>query len=419
MQKPKLVIIGNGMAAAKLLQELVATCPVKYDITVFGAEPFSAYNRIMLSPLLAGDKQLDDIITLSKDWYKQHNITLLSGPEHHVTDIKRRNKLVVCKNGLQVNYDKLVIATGSNPFMLPIEGAELKGVMSFRDIADVDAMINATKSKQKAVVIGAGLLGLEAAMGLIMRGMQVTVIHNNDVPLNRQLDHTAGAMLKAELESRRIEFKMNAKTARLIGNAEGEVCNIELDDESIIPADLVVMAIGIRPNIELAQKANLFCRNGIVVSDTLQTFDPAIYALGECVEHRGQTFGLVAPLYDQAQVLANHLAEHGIAQYQTLPMATKLKVTGIQLFSVGEFNPCNEDYVQVYHDQHQGIYKKLVFSHDLLKGVVLYGDTQDGPFYNRLIEEKTNIKPLLPYIMFGEALCLEHTGISNSTVEAA
>jgi len=419
MQKPKLVIIGNGMAAAKLLQELVATCPVKYDITVFGAEPFSAYNRIMLSPLLAGDKQLDDIITLSKDWYKQHNITLLSGPVHHVTDIKRRNKLVVCKNGLQVNYDKLVIATGSNPFMLPIEGAELKGVMSFRDIADVDAMINATKSKQKAVVIGAGLLGLEAAMGLIMRGMQVTVIHNNDVPLNRQLDHTAGAMLKAELESRGIEFKMNAKTARLIGNAEGEVCNIELDDESIIPADLVVMAIGIRPNIELANKANLFCRNGIVVSDTLQTFDPAIYALGECVEHRGQTFGLVAPLYDQAQVLANHLAEHGIAQYKTLPMATKLKVTGIQLFSVGEFNPCNEDYVQVYHDQHQGVYKKLVFSHDLLKGVVLYGDTKDGPFYNRLIEEKTNIKPLLPYIMFGEALCLEHTDISNSTVEAA
>ncbi len=398
----KLVIIGNGMAGAKLLEEITA-CDHSYDITVFGNEPYGNYNRIMLSPLLAGEKTIDDIMIFDRPWYEQQGITLHAGEDKTVVTIDRLRKRVITKDGESTPYDRLVIATGSNPFMLPIEGADLDGVMSFRDISDVENMIALTQTHKKAVVIGAGLLGLEAAMGLSDRGMDVTVIHNTDIPLNRQLDEEAGHLLQHALESRGLHFKMNANTQAIKGSHRVEkVC---FADGSELEADMVVMAIGIRPNIKLAQDCGLYCRNGIVVSDTLQTYDPSIYALGECIEHRGDTFGLVAPLYDQAKVLANHLSEHGVAQFQTLPTATKLKVTGIHLFSVGNFLGTENSENIIYRHTQQGVYKKIVIEDNKIIGAVLYGDTQEGPFYHELLDNQTDIRTIRPYLMFGQALC--------------
>jgi nitrite reductase (NADH) large subunit len=398
----KLVIIGNGMAGAKLLEELNSS-EHAYDITVFGNEPYGNYNRIMLSPLLAGEKTLQEIMVFDRPWYDANDITLYTGAEKAIVRIDRLNKCVTTKDGEHTFYDRLVIATGSSPFMLPIEGTDLDGVMSFRDIRDVDNMISVAKQYKKAVVIGAGLLGLEAAMALCGRGMHVTVVHNSKLPLNRQLDQEAGQLLKQALETRGLNFKMEAVTQSIQGQLRVE--KIQFSDGSQLEADLVIMAIGIRPNIKLAQDCGLYCKKGIIVSDTLQTYDPSIYALGECIEHRGQTFGLVAPLYDQAKVLANHLSEHGVAQFQTLPTATKLKVTGIHLFSVGNFlGTPHSEYIFYRHTQ-QGIYKKIVIESNKIIGAVLYGDTQEGPFYHELLDAQTDIQSIRPYLMFGKALC--------------
>ena len=409
----KLVIIGNGMAGAKLLEELIST-EHAYDITVFGNEPYGNYNRIMLSPLLAGEKTLDEIMIFDRPWYDANGITLHAGKEKAIVKIDRLRKCVITKDGDSTPYDRLVIATGSNPFMLPIEGADLDGVMSFRDIRDVENMISVAGQHKKAVVIGAGLLGLEAAMGLCGRGMDVTVVHNCDIPLNRQLDQEAGELLKHALQTRGLNFKMEAATQSIQGNNRVEkVC---FADGSELEADLVIMAIGIRPNIQLAQDCGLYCKNGIVVSDTLQTYDPSIYALGECIEHRGDTFGLVAPLYDQAKVLANHLSEHGVAQFETLPTATKLKVTGINLFSVGNFLGTPESEYIYYRHIQQGIYKKIVIENNKIIGVVLYGDTQEGPFYHELLDAQTDIQSIRPYLMFGKALCQAQSDTMNQHV---
>ena len=403
----KLVVIGNGMAGAKLLEELMLSCPQQYDITVFGDEPYGNYNRIMLSPLLAGEKTLNEIMIFDRNWYKDHHITLHAGFEKAITHIDRKAKIVTTRDGQATPYDRLVIATGSKPFMLPIDGIELDGVMSFRDIADVSNMIATAQTHKKAVVIGAGLLGLEAAMGLSGRGMDVTVVHNNAIPLNRQLDATAGALLQQALSTRGLTFKMDANTQAIQGDEQGKVTGLTFTDGSEIEADLIIMAIGIRPNMQLAQNCGLYCERGIVVSDTLQTYDPSIYALGECIQHRGDTFGLVAPLYDQARVLTNHLSEHGVAHYQTLPTATKLKVTGIHLFSVGDFLGNDQSEFLIYQDKNRGIYKKIVLQNNRIVGVVLYGDTQEGPFYNELLDNQTDVCNLRPYLMFGQALCLE------------
>jgi nitrite reductase (NADH) large subunit len=417
--KPKLVLIGNGMAGAKLLEELMATCPDKYDITVFGNEPYGNYNRIMLSPLLSGEKTLKEIMILDRPWYKERGITLHVGTDKAITQLDRINKRVTTENGLKADYDRLIIATGSKPFILPIEGKQLNGVMSFRDISDVEKMLSAANQHKKAVVIGAGLLGLEAAMGLCGRGMDVTVVHSNVVPLNRQLDIEAGELLQQELQARGLNFKMNAQTQHIEGDDNGNVTRIHFKDGSSIQTDIVIMAIGIRPNMQLAQDAGIHCEKGIVVSDTLQTYDPTIYALGECIQHRGGTFGLVAPLYDQARVLTNHLSEHGVAQYQTLPTATKLKVTGINLFSVGNINGDNDDNDQCeflyYRDKQQGIYKKLILKDNRLVGAVLYGETQEGAFYNELLDNKTDLTSIRPYLMFGRALCEEKSAGEKST----
>ena len=412
--KTKLVIIGNGMAGAKLLEELSLTNH-HYDITVFGNEPFGNYNRIMLSPLLAGEKTLEDIMIFDRAWYEKNDITLYAGRDKEIETIDRFHKRVISKDGDITLYDRLVIATGSTPFMLPIEGAGLQGVMSFRDIRDVENMISVASQHKKAVVIGAGLLGLEAAMGLCGRGMDVTVVHNNDIPLNRQLDQEAGELLKQALEARGLKFKMNARTEKIQG--ETRVEKIYFDDGTILETDLVIMAIGIRPNMVLAANSGLYCQKGIVVSDTLQTYDPSIYALGECIEHRGDTFGLVAPLYDQAKVLANHLSEHGVAQYQTLPSATKLKVTGINLFSVGNFSGTDSSENIFYRHKQQGIYKKIVIENNKIIGVVLYGDTQEGPYYHELLDSKTDIQTIRPYLLFGKALCQIKMDMNIKSVE--
>ena len=406
----KLVMIGNGMAGAKLLDELTRT-QHRYDITVFGNEPYGNYNRIMLSPLLAGEKTLNEIMIHDRSWYEDNGITLHAGHDEAIVKIDRIKKCVITKNGEVTPYDRLVIATGSNPFILPIDGADLEGVMSFRDIHDVENMIRLASQHKKAVVIGAGLLGLEAAMGLCNRGMDVTVVHNSDIPLNRQLDQEAGKLLKQALETKGLHFKMQASTQSIKGN--GRVEKVCFADGSELEADLVIMAIGIRPNIQLAQDCGLYCQNGIVVSDTLQTYDPSIYALGECIEHRGETFGLVAPLYDQATVLANHLSEHGVAQFQTLPTATKLKVTGINLFSVGNFLGTPESEYLYYRHSQQGIYKKIVIENNKIIGVVLYGDTQEGPFYHELLDAQTDIQSIRPYLMFGKALCQAQNNAMN------
>jgi len=408
LAKTKLVLIGNGMAGAKLLEELVETNFDHYEITVFGNEPYGNYNRIMLSPLLAGDKNLDDIIINGREWYDEHQITLHAGADKEVVEIDRIHKKVITKDGTTAEYDRLVIATGSKPFILPIEGSNLEGVMSFRDVADVNAMIKAANQNKKAVVIGAGLLGLEAAMGLSIRGMDVTVVHSNSVPLNRQLDAEAGELLKAELEERGLSFEMDAKTESIVagsGDKAGKVQAVKIADGRIIEADIVIMAIGIRPNFKLAQDAELHCEKGIVVSDTLQTFDPSIYALGECIQHRGDTFGLVAPLYDQAKVLANHLSEHGVAQYATLPTATKLKVTGISLYSVGDFVGDEHTESLVYRDKSKSIYKKVTLKDQKVIGAVLYGDTLDGPFFQELLDNEQDIQSIRPQLIFGRALC--------------
>lgn len=342
--KQRLVVIGNGMAGMRTVEELLSATPDQYEITVFGAEPYGNYNRIMLSAVLCGDKTIEDIVINDRQWYADHNIQLYAGADKTVINIDRGLQKVISKDGTIAEYDRLLIATGSKAVVPDIPGTHLTGVISFRDILDVDKMLAYSTSHRKAVVLGGGLLGLEAANGLTTRGMEVTVIHNHAVLLNRQLDKTAAQLLQTELEQRGIQFKMAAQTQALLGN-NGHIHAVQLGDGSQIVCDLLVMAVGVRPNITLAQKAGLYCERGIVVNDTLQTYDPCVYAVGECIQHRGQTFGLVAPLFEQAKVCANHLSEHGVAEYVTLPTATKLKVTGINLFSAGDITEIGRAHV--------------------------------------------------------------------------
>jgi nitrite reductase (NADH) large subunit len=369
-----------------------------YDITVFGAEPYGNYNRIMLSPVLAGEKTIDDIMLNDEQWYIDNDVTLYKGKS--VTEIDRVNKKVVAEDGTTADYDRLLLATGSNPFMIPVPGHDKDGVIAFRDIQDVDTMLAAAKDYKKAVVIGGGLLGLEAANGLMKQGMDVTVVHLLDSLMERQLDKPASALLKASLEERGMTFLMEAATEEIIGN--GRVQGVRFKDGSKVEADLVVMGVGIVPNIELAKKSGLHCERGIVVNDTMQTFDPGIYAVGECAQHRGIAYGLVAPLFEQGKVAANQLAGLGYAHYKGSVTSTKLKVTGIDLFSAGEFNEEEGDEVISLQDQSSGTYKKIVIKDDRIKGAVLYGDTMDGTWYFQLMREGTSIADIRKTILFGQ-----------------
>ncbi|MDD2844970.1 MAG: nitrite reductase large subunit NirB [Rhodoferax sp.] len=456
--KMKLVMVGNGMAGVRTLEELLKIAPDLYDITVFGAEPHPNYNRILLSPVLAGEQTLDEIVLNDWSWYTDHHITLHAG--WRVTSVDRVKRVVHAENAagetLSTEYDRLLICTGSNPFMLPIPGKDLQGVIAYRDIADTNAMIEAATAYKHAVVIGGGLLGLEAANGLMRRGMTVSVVHVQPTLMERQLDEVAGKLLQKSLEERGLQFLMGAQTQALLKPADLEawvaersaqvkeepaqragdteqnalpptlllnkvtkavpdwqvklasspdrVCAVRFKDGSVVPADLVVMAVGIRPNVELAQSMRLHCDKGIVVSDTLQTItDARIYSVGECAAHRGTAYGLVAPLFEQAKVAANHLAQFGIGRYVGSLTSTKLKVTGIDLFSAGNFGGGEGTEEIIMSDPKGGVYKKLVLKDDKLVGACLYGDTVDGSWYFKLLRDGRPIADIRDKLMFGES----------------
>ena len=406
MKKLKLVMIGNGMAGVRTIEELLKLAPDLYDITIFGAEPHPNYNRILLSPVLAGEQTIDEIILNPIEWYQEHGITLHLGKK--VVDVDRRRRVVTAEDGTTASYDRLLIATGSNPFIPPVPGKDLEGVIAYRDIKDTNTMIQAAQRYKHAVVVGGGLLGLEAANGLMLRGMQVTVVHIAPWLMERQLDEVAGKMLQKSLEDRGLKFMIGAHTAALIGDRDGgrsgRVMAVQFKDGSEVPADLVVMAAGIRPNTELAERIGLYCNRGIVVTDTMQTItDPRIYAVGECASHRGVAYGLVAPLFEQGKVCATHLAEFGIGRYTGSQVSTKLKVTGIDLFSAGDFMGGEGTEEIVLSDPCAGVYKKLVLKDDKLVGACLYGDTVDGAWYFKLLREGRPVHDIRDRLMFGES----------------
>jgi nitrite reductase (NADH) large subunit len=415
MSKMKLVMVGNGMAGVRTLEELIKLDPDLFDITVFGSEVHPNYNRILLSPVLAGEQTLDEIILNPLSWYQENGIQLHTGCTVTQVDRIKREVHATGLDGITVvkPYDRLLLATGSNPFILPIPGKDLKGVLAYRDIADTQAMIDAATQYKEAVVIGGGLLGLEAANGLMKRGMQVTVVHGAEWLMERQLDKVAGGLLQESLEERGMKFLMRAQTKELKADQDGRVSTVCFKDGSHVNAQLVVMAVGIRPNTALAESMRLHCDRGIVVSDTLQTVtDPRIYAVGECASHRGIAYGLVAPLFEQGKVLATHLAQMGIGRYTGSLTSTKLKVTGIDLFSAGDFMGNNGSNILgladdteeiILSDPHDGVYKKLVIRNDQLVGACLFGDTVDGSWYFKLLREGRSVADIRDKLMFGES----------------
>jgi nitrite reductase (NADH) large subunit len=405
MDKQQLVVVGNGMAGTRTLEELFGLDPDLYDITVFGAEPHPNYNRIMLSPVLTGEQTLRDIVLNDEQWYADHGVRLLLN--RAVTKIDRARRQVHAADGTVTPYDKLLLATGSTPFVLPVPGKDLRGVLTFRDIQDVNRMIEAAATHRRAIVIGGGLLGLEAANGLATRGMDVSVVHLGATLLDRQLDANAANLLRGSLEARGLKFLMARQTAEILGNEAGHVRGLRFADGEEVAADLIVMAVGIRPHTELAERAGLYVNRGIVVSDTMQTYDPLIYAVGECVSHRGIAYGLVAPLFEQAKVAANHLALRGTGRYAGSITSTKLKVTGIDVFSAGDFIGGDDTQTITLTDTLDGIYKKLVVKNDKLVGACLYGDTADGAWYFRLIREGTTLAGLRDRLMLGESEAME------------
>jgi nitrite reductase (NADH) large subunit len=420
-QKMKLVMVGNGMAGVRTLEELLKISRDLYDITVFGAEPHPNYNRILLSPVLAGEQTLDEIVLNDWAWYRDNGITLHAGWQ--VTAVDRAKRLVHATNAqgetISAPYDRLIMATGSNPFILPIPGKDLAGVLAYRDIADTQAMIDAAAKYKHAVVIGGGLLGLEAANGLMKRGMAVSVVHAAPWLMERQLDDVAGKLLQQSLQARGMNFLIGAQTEALLPAVRPEpvegpaglrqaqperVGRVRFKDGTEVPADLVVMAVGIRPNTALAESMKLHVNRGIVVSDTMQTItDARIYAVGECAAHRGIAYGLVAPLFEQGKVLATHLAEFGIGRYSGSLTSTKLKVTGIDLFSAGNFMGGDDTEEIVMSDPAGGVYKKLVIQDDKLVGACLYGDTVDGSWYFKLLREGRSVADIRDKLMFGES----------------
>ena len=406
VKKSKLVMVGNGMAGVRTIEELIKVAPDLYDITVFGAEPHPNYNRILLSPVLAGEQTLDEIVLNSWDWYKENHITLHAGKT--VVSVDRVKRIVRAEdkegNVIEEEYDRLLLCTGSNPFILPIPGKDLKGVIAYRDIADTNEMIDTAKTHKRAVVIGGGLLGLEAANGLMRRGMEVTVVHVMPWLMERQLDVVAGKLLQKSLEDRGLKFMIGAQTQELTGDDAGRVKSIKFKDGVELATDLVVMAVGIRPNTALAESMRLHCNKGIVVNDTMQTTtDARIYSVGECAAHRGIAYGLVAPLFEQAKVAANHLALFGIGRYQGSLTSTKLKVTGIDLFSAGDFQGGEGTEEIVMSDPYGGVYKKLVIKDDKLVGACLYGDTVDGSWYFKLLRDGRSVADIRDKLMFGES----------------
>jgi len=397
--KRQLVVIGNGMAPGRMLEKVLEVAPEKFDITIFNAEPRVNYNRLMLSPVLAGEKSYEDIITHDDHWYESHGITLHKGAK--VTEVDRVQQTVTSDTGISLSYDDLVFATGSTPIIIPLPGHELDGVLTYRDLDDVDEMLKAAQGGGRAVVIGGGLLGLEAAAGLKLRGMEVTVLHLMPSLMERQLDPAAGYLLASAFAERGIDVITEAHTKEILGT-DGKVSGVLLEDGREIDASIVVMAVGIRPSITLADMIGLDVDRGIQVDDSMRTSDPFIYALGECVEHRGQSYGLVAPLYDMADVAARNLCGES-AEYQGSVTATKLKVTGVDLYSAGDFadQPGREEIV--LRDAVAGVYKRLVLQDNRIVGAVLYGDTRDGAWYFDMLKKSVDISEMRDTLIFGQA----------------
>ncbi len=408
MSEP-LVIVGNGMAAARVVDELTKRAPGRYAIAVIGEEPALAYNRVLLSSLLAGEVAEQDIELKSRGWWESKGVTLVYG--RRATRVDARSRHVHLEGGGRLDFSKLVLATGSEPVRLPLPGAELCGVLTFRDLQDVEAIMARGGPKKRAVVIGGGLLGLEAAYGLKKAGAQVTVVHLMDRLMERQLDACGGAMLRVALEARGIEVLLEAESAAIEG--QDKVERLRLSDGRVLPADLIVMAAGIRPRAELARMAELEVKRGIVVDDQMQTSAPGIYALGECAEHRGLCYGLVEPAYEQARVLAQHLAG-AAAAYEGSLLATNLKVSGVDVFSAGDFlgSPGTEPIL--FTDPEHGIYRKLIVREARLAGAVLLGDTADSLWYLDLIRSGASITAIREDLVFGRAFCASAEEASDS-----
>jgi nitrite reductase (NADH) large subunit len=399
MSEP-LVVIGNGMAATRFVAELTSRALGRYAVAIVGEEPRLAYNRVLLSAVLAGEIERNDIVLKSASWWRERGVTVLYG--HAAAAIDPHIRRVRLATGATLPYSKLVLATGSRPIRLAVPGMDLRGVLTFRDLGDVAAIEAAAASGRKAVVIGGGLLGLEAAYGLAKAGAQVTVLHLMDRLMERQLDHNAASMLKRAIERKGIVVELDAATAALRG--AGRVEAVELADRRTIPADLVVVAVGIRANVELARSAGLNVDRGIVVDDGLGTSNPAIHAIGECAEHRGVCYGLVEPAHEQADVLARRLAGDTAATYSGSVVATNLKVSGVNVFSAGDLAGAPGTESVVLHDPGLDTYKKLVIAGDRLVGVVLCGDTEDGLWYLDLIRSGTSIERFRDDLVFGRAL---------------
>ena len=397
--RERLVVIGNGMAGCRAVEEVLARDPHRYAVTIFGAEPRVNYNRIMLSPVLAGEKTFDEIVINSAQWYAENGIELVAGDPIDRIDVATRT--VVSHSGRAEPYDKLLIATGSEPFVIPVPGRDLPGVVTFRDLDDVDKMLAAAEQGGSAVVIGGGLLGLEAAHGLSLRGMRVTVVHLMPTLMERQLDEAAGWLLKSELERRGQAIFTEADTEAIL-EKDGHVAGVRLKDGREIPADLVVMAVGIRPNTALARGAGLECERGVLVDDHMVTSDRAIMAVGECVQHRGQCYGLVAPLWEMCRALADHLTGAPTG-YTGSVTSTKLKVSGIDVFSAGDFIAGEEHEDIVMRDAARGVYKRLVLKDNRLIGAVLYGDTADGSWYFDLLKKGEDVSDVRDALIFGQA----------------
>ena len=395
----KLVVIGAGMASGRALEHLFETDPSAYEVTLFNAEPRGNYNRLMLSPVLSGEKTYQEIITHDDAWYADHGVTCRFGEK--VLAIDRAAKLVKGEKG-DVPYDKLVIATGSTPFMIPLPGHDLEGVIPYRDLEDTNRMIDTgALPDAKAVVIGGGLLGLEAAAGLRLRGVDVTVVHIMGHLMERQLDEAAGYLLRRALTDRGIKVMCGANSKEILGE-DGKVKALLLDDGTELPCDLLVMAVGIRPAVALAQQAELACGRGIHVDDQMITSDGDILALGECVEHNGAVFGLVAPLYDQAKIVAKTLLGEAAA-FEPKEVSTKLKVTGCDLFSAGDFAEGEGREDIVFRDPSRGVYKRLVLEDNKIIGAVMYGDTADGNWFYGLMKDGTDVTDMRETLIFGPA----------------
>lgn len=410
--REKLVLIGNGMAGMNVIEQILKLEPQQYEITVIGEEPHPNYNRIQLSYVLEGSKALPDIILNPIEWYAENRIRLFTGTKAEHIDTAA--KLVRLDNGEAVEYDKLILATGSRPFILPVPGADKEGVVGFRSIQDCEDMMDAARSYRKAAVIGGGLLGLEAARGLKELGMEVTVIHLMDRLMERQLDPVSAGMLKSEMEAQGLSFLMQAQTTELLGDSR--VTGIRFADGSVLETDFVVMAAGIKPNAELAQTSGIPVNRGILVDDYMRTEIEGIYAVGECNEHRGMCYGLVAPLYEQGAVLAKLLCGNEPAPYTGSTVSTKLKVSGVDVFSAGEFLDAPGLTALTVHDPWKKIYKKILLRGNAIVGGVLFGDVAESVRLARWTAEQAEMTEEIHQALMGGGGCCG--GSKTSAVDA-